>query len=138
MIRYSYAETDQTDTNKHHSIAPEISRGDDEQTYFATAPQLSELRISTFNSDLFSPNSDDNDDKDATMPDNASSRRSSRRQATCFGLGLGTFQYSLPEDETTSKSTITAPTEPTIRCTQRESSVTQLMADFAFLGEAVN
>jgi hypothetical protein len=132
LIRYSYAEQENPEANRHRSIVPEIEN----ETYFSAAPQLSELRISTFGSDLF--NVQDVDEAMKPKPDDASSRRSSRRQAACFGLGLG-FQYSFPADETTSKSTLSTQNdrpEPVIRH-QRESSVTQLMADFAFLGDAV-
>ncbi|KAF1914688.1 hypothetical protein BDU57DRAFT_301351 [Ampelomyces quisqualis] len=85
---------------------------------------LDDLRISTFSSDLFN--------LDIQHADSAP-----RRQAACFGLG---FQYSLPEDETTSKTTIKESTlrpEPSV---QRESSVSQLnglIYDFAYLGDAV-
>jgi hypothetical protein len=90
--------------------------------YLSTA--LDDLRVSTFGNDLFS--------LDIHHADSAP-----RRQAACFGLG---FQYSLPEDETTSKTTITESTlrpEPSV---QRESSVSQLnglIDDFAYLGDAV-
>lgn len=90
--------------------------------YLSTA--LDDLRVSTFGNDLFN--------LDIQHADSAP-----RRQAACFGLG---FQYSLPEDETTSKTTITESTlraEPTV---QRESSVSQLnglIDDFAYLGDAV-
>ncbi|KAL6707477.1 hypothetical protein ACN47E_004047 [Coniothyrium glycines] len=92
-----------------------------------TPPQLEDLRISTFGSDLFS--------LDIQHVDSAP-----RRQAACFGLG---FQYSLPEDETTSKTTshsenaLHLESRPSV---QRESSMSQLntlMADFAFLGDSV-
>jgi hypothetical protein len=97
----------------------------------STPPQLNELRISTFGSNLFS--------LDTHVPrSETSSRRSSRRQGACFGLG---FQYSLPEDETTSKTTLTNDEseqrlERTISV-QRESSMSALMEDFGFLGDAV-
>ena len=99
----------------------------------ATPPQLNELRISTFGSNLF--------DMDM-QHGGAGSRgsRSSRRQVACFGLGFES--YKLPEDESTSKVTITEPKlgpEPSIKH-DRGSSVSQmetLMNDFGFLGEAV-
>lgn len=92
-----------------------------------TPPQLDDLRISTFGSELFN----------LSVPSEDSTPR---RQATCFGLG---FQYSLPEDETASKITIQA--ENALRpdprpSVQRESSMSQLntlMSDFAFLGDSV-
>ncbi|KAH8731641.1 hypothetical protein GQ44DRAFT_767492 [Phaeosphaeriaceae sp. PMI808] len=90
----------------------------------ASPPQLDDLRISTFGSDLFN--------LDIQHADSAP-----RRQAACFGLG---FHYSLPEDETISKTTITQATlhaEPNV---QRESSIgqlTRLMDDFGYLGESV-
>lgn len=89
-----------------------------------TPPRLDDLRISSFGSDLFN--------LDIQHADAAP-----RRQAACFGLG---FQYSLPEDDTTSKTTITQSTllpEPNV---QRESSLSQLnglIDDFAYLGDAV-
>lgn len=93
----------------------------------ATPPQLDDLRMSTFGSDLFS--------LDIQHADAAP-----RRQAACFGLG---FHYSLPEDETTSKTTITEQTpglEAAPVNVQRDSSVGQfnrLMDDFGYLGDAV-
>lgn len=89
-----------------------------------TPPKLDDLRISSFGSDLFN--------LDIQHADAAP-----RRQAACFGLG---FQYSLPEDDTTSKITITQSKlrpEPNV---QRESSLSQLnglIDDFAYLGDAV-
>ncbi|KAH7406914.1 hypothetical protein DE146DRAFT_409290 [Phaeosphaeria sp. MPI-PUGE-AT-0046c] len=89
-----------------------------------TPPKLDDLRISSFSSDLFN--------LDIQHADAAP-----RRQAACFGLG---FQYSLPEDDTTSKATITQLTlrpEPNV---QRESSLSQLnglIDDFAYLSDAV-
>jgi hypothetical protein len=93
----------------------------------APPPRLEDLRISTpprladfaFGSDLFA--------LDIQHADSAP-----RRQAACFGLG---FQYSLPEDETTSKTTITQVAEPGVQV-QRESSMS-LMDEFGFLGGAV-
>ncbi|KAI8932922.1 hypothetical protein NX059_010394 [Plenodomus lindquistii] len=90
-----------------------------------TPPQLDIPRISAFGSEIFTA---------APQSDIAA-----RRQATCFGLG---FQYSLPEDETTSKTTITESVlqrEPAV-AGARESAVSQLgslIDEFAFLGEAV-
>jgi hypothetical protein len=89
-----------------------------------TPPKLDDLRISTFGPDLFNL-------------DIQHAESAPRRQAACFGLG---FHYSLPEDETTSKTTITQSTlqhEPSV---QRESSMSQLtglMDEFGYLGEAV-
>ncbi|RAR08912.1 hypothetical protein DDE83_005749 [Stemphylium lycopersici] len=143
LIRYSYASPEETAVSKHMSQVPEIQHitddeeeedEDSESNYrLSTPPQLNELRISTFGSDLFQPE---------TQYSDVSSRRSSRRQAACFGLG---FQYSLPEDETTSKSTLTE-TEVhaerlqraiSVRRESRMSQVNALMEDFAFLGDVV-
>jgi hypothetical protein len=102
----------------------------------ATPPQLNELRISTFGSSLF--------DMDMPHGDSGSREsrgsRSSRRQVACFGLG---FQgYKLPEDESTSKVTITEPKlrPESLSTHDRGSSVSQvetLVNEFGFLGEAV-
>jgi len=62
-----------------------------------------------------------------------------RRQAACFDLG---FHYTLPQDETTSKATITQSAmqcEPAV-ARQRQSAISQLnmlIDEFAFLGDAV-
>ncbi|KAI4711632.1 hypothetical protein J4E89_003073 [Alternaria sp. Ai002NY15] len=151
LIHYSYASPRQATSPKHVSTVPEIqtistdttdneeeeeSEEDVQSPYrLSTPPQLNELRISTFGSDLF---------KVETQHSDASSRRSSRRQAACFGLG---FQYSLPEHDVGSKttlaeSTVVAETERLQRSisVQRESSMSgvhALMEDFAFLGDAV-
>ena len=89
-----------------------------------TPPQLGDLHISTFGSDFF--------DLDVHCGDT-----SPNRQAACYGLGV----YSLPEDDTTSKTTITNTSlQDASFGVQRESSVsqlTELMDDFAFLGDAV-
>jgi hypothetical protein len=147
LIRYSYTEQENTDSTKHTSMVPEIVSHDADNEVFevfeeeeegthtsflsSTPPQLNELRISTFGSDLFS--------LDTHAPrSETSSRRSSRRQAACFGLG---FHYSLPDDETASKTTITEQVDEQrlerIISVQRESSMSALMEDFGFLGDAV-
>lgn len=166
LIRYSYADpTPSSPTQLSHllsqiqltttttlsspSTSSSSSNNDEEEEDYkqdtqsthriSTPPRLSELRISTFGSDLFSspPSS-------PHILSTTSSRRSSRRQAACFGLG---FQYSLPADETTSKSTL-AESEVTVErimhqrniSVHRESAVSQLdalMEDFGFLGDAV-
>lgn len=106
-----------------------ISEDDDFFTPFLspTPPQLDDLRISKFGSDLFNFDIKDRDS-------------GSHRQATCFGLG---FQYSLPEDEMSSGTNIKTDTglrvdlRPNV---QRESSMSQLntlMTEFAFLGDSV-
>lgn len=129
-VQYSFADpkdTPKCTTSFYESADAIVEDEDTHSTYLSsTPPQLDGLRISTFSPDLFSLDIQHTE----TAP---------RRQAACFGLG---FQYSLPEDETTSKTTITGSTlqrEPTIT-NSRESSVSQLstlMVDFAFLGEAV-
>jgi hypothetical protein len=94
----------------------------------ATPPRLESLRISAFGADLFNLDLQHVDAKP-------------RRQAACFGLG---FQgYSLPEDETASKTTIVAEStllpQHTVNV-KRESSVSQLeklMDDFSYLGDCV-
>jgi hypothetical protein len=117
---YTYAEPRST-------TEQDISAQDDELsiTHLSTTPpRLDDLRISAFGSDLLGL-------------DIQHAAEAPRRQAACFGLG---FQYSLPEGETCSKSTITAPElrpEPSV---QRESSVSQLnklMDEFGYLGDAV-
>lgn len=141
MIRYSYAESEGHDGYRPMSPTPDIHHMTDDEEEdsdlhyrLSTPPQLNELRISTFGSDLFQPR--------PQSPD-VSSPRSSRRQAACFGLG---FQYSLSEDDVRSKSTLT---EVDMHAEQlsrtvsvhRDSTMTQLnalMEDFAFLGDAVN
>lgn len=147
LIRYSYASPQLTKASKHMSTVPEITTidndtddNDDEEEEdiqspyrLSTPPQLNELRISAFGTDLF---------KVETHHSDASSRRSSRRQAACFGLG---FQYSLPEHDVTSKTSIAESTGQTERLeqtisVQRESSMSgvhALMEDFAFLSDAV-
>ncbi|KAF1837403.1 hypothetical protein BDW02DRAFT_140711 [Decorospora gaudefroyi] len=122
LLRVSYPDTDEenTTTTTKDTQRPHLS---------ATPPQLNELRISTFGSDLFP----------RCTSDTASSRRSSRRQATCFGLG---FQYCLPDDEQdVRKSSIEGEGKvgPGVGV-QRESSVSQIGAlvdEFGFLGEVV-
>ena len=102
----------------------------------ATPPQLNELRISTFGSNLF----DFENQQRGSNSRGSRGSHSSRRQVACFGLG---FQgYKLPEDESTSKVTITEPKlrpEPSFNH-NRGSSVSQmetLVNEFGFLGEAV-
>ncbi|KAJ4373216.1 hypothetical protein N0V83_003509 [Neocucurbitaria cava] len=134
-VRYSYVEqTSSSDDDKRtptiQAIDTDSSSSDEANTTYlsATPPQLDNLlRISTFGSDLFSLDIQHTD----TTP---------RRQAACFGLGF----YTLPDDETTSKTTITDAdvslhNAPTVNV-QRESSMSQLnklMDEFAFLGDAV-
>jgi hypothetical protein len=125
--RYSYM------ISQHESEADDVSSQEEEEeeeeeqtTGFlsATPPRLDDVRISAFGADLFS--------LDIQHADSAP-----RRQAACFGLG---FHYSLPDDDTTSKTTITESSlrpEPSV---QRESSLSQLnglINDFAYLGDAV-
>jgi hypothetical protein len=126
-MRYSFAapvcsdDHSNQDTDGGHTDAKS-------QHLSASPPQLDCLRLSTFGPDLFNLDIQHTDAKP-------------RRQAACFGLG---FQgYSLPEDETASKTTIT--TESTLLPqhtvnVKRESSVSQLeklMDDFSYLGECV-
>jgi hypothetical protein len=119
-LRYSYAE-------QSASSEDEVPTPDDDQMtphLSTTPPRLDDLRISAFGSDLFS--------LDIQHADSAP-----RRQAACFGLG---FQYSLPEDDTCSKTTITAPElrpEPTVQRDSSVSQLNQLMSDFGYLGDAV-
>jgi hypothetical protein len=157
LIRYSYTERENTDDTKRTCTLPEIVSHDADNEVFdvfgsseeqedenlrprylsSTPPQLNELRISTFGSDLFGLS-----DAQHTPRSETSSRRSSRRQAACFGLG---FQYSLPDDKTTSKTSIISDRDDEQRLSstisvQRESSMSQmnaLMEDFGFLGDAV-
>jgi hypothetical protein len=122
--RYSYM------ISQHESEEDDVSSQEEEEeeqtTGFlsATPPRLDDVRISAFGADLFS--------LDIQHADSAP-----RRQAACFGLG---FHYSLPDDDTTSKTTITESSlrpEPSV---QRESSLSQLnglINDFAYLGDAV-
>jgi hypothetical protein len=160
LIRYSCASPQQvqTDSSKHMSTVLDIQTIDSNYSYndtssnddddeeedddnpfpyrLSTPPQLNELRISTFGSDLFQV------ETTGQYSDVSSSRRSSRRQAACFGLG---FQYSLPEQDIGSKTTITESVgvserlEPTVsvRKERETSGVHALMEDFAFLGDAV-
>ncbi len=94
-------------------------------TYLSpTPPQLEDLRLSKFGSESF-----DLDIHHAETSPN--------RQAACFGLGV----YSLPKDETSSKSTITEKIaqESTLNAKRdsQMSQLTKLVDEFAFLGEAV-
>lgn len=126
-LRFSFAE-DAADSQRISTISEDeaITPADDHPTNYLTAtpPQLDDLRISTFGNDLFNLDIQHTD----TAP---------RRQAACFGLG---FHYSLPEDETDSKLTVTESNirpEPNV---QRESSMSQLnmlVNEFAYLGESV-
>jgi hypothetical protein len=115
-------------SNDHSQDVDAVGVDDQNYCLSATPPKLDSLRISAFGPDLFNLDIQHADAKP-------------RRQATCFGLG---FQgYSLPDDETTSKTTIA--TEPTLLPqhtvnVKRESSVSQLeklMDDFSYLGECV-
>jgi hypothetical protein len=126
-IRYSYRDTMSVFEHGHATLEDDVPSEQEEQTsgfLSATPPRLDDVRVSAFGSDLFS--------LDIQHVDSAS-----RRQAACFGLG---FHYSLPDEDTTSKTTITESSlqpEPNV---QRESSLSQLsglMNDFAYLGEAV-
>jgi hypothetical protein len=130
--------SDYMDSPDYDSAAPseELNDASEEEEaasshLSANPPQLDELRISTFGSTLF--------DLDL-QHGGAGSRgsRGSRRQVACFG-----FQgYKLPEDEATSKVTITEPKlrpEPSFKH-DRGSSVSQmetLVNEFGFLGESV-
>lgn len=126
-ILYSFVEETEDDKRTPTTLEHDgcIEDEDVQTVYFsATPPQLDDLRISTFGSDLFN--------LDIQHADSAP-----RRQAACFGLGV----YSLPDTETASKTTITESSlkEPTFNV-QRDSSTSQLnalMDDFAFLGESV-
>jgi hypothetical protein len=165
LIRYSYAEPQDTAittdaANRMSQLLPDIQHPtstsssdndddddeeDSESNYrLSTPPQLSELRISTFGSDLFASSLSSPSPSEPLFSD-VSSRRSSRRQAACFGFD---FQYSLPSDETTSKTTLASASEAHAEhilhqrnvSVHRESTVSQLdalMEDFAFLGDAV-
>lgn len=93
----------------------------------ASPPRLDELRLSSFGPNLFNLDIQHQE----TAP---------RRQAACFGLGFES--YKLPEDGSTSKTTITAATlgpGPAIKH-DRESSVShmaKLVNEFGFLGDTV-
>lgn len=160
LIRYSYAapqDAAATDPSSHRLISPPVpeiqhttmtddeadeAEDSDSPYRLSTPPQLDELRISTFGSDLFSSSSE-SPPAEPFFSD-TSSRRSSRRQAACFGLG---FQYSLPADETASKTTLTDEEAHAGRImhqrsisVHRENAMSRLdalMEDFAFLGDAV-
>ncbi|KAF2827854.1 hypothetical protein CC86DRAFT_347654 [Ophiobolus disseminans] len=89
-----------------------------------TLPTLDDLRISTFGTDLFN--------LDIQHADSAP-----RRQAACFGLG---FHYTLPEDDATSKTTLTESTfrpEPSVQRDSSMSHLTGLVEDFGYLGDSV-
>ncbi|OAL56395.1 hypothetical protein IQ07DRAFT_5958 [Pyrenochaeta sp. DS3sAY3a] len=117
------------------ATTPSASSPDDEDnaqpptvSLTTPAPQLDDLRISMFGPDLFN--------LDIQHADTAP-----RRQAACFGLGF----YSLPPDESGSKSTITSASieERGLGVKlqmQRGSGASQLgrlMDEFGFLGESV-
>ncbi|USP80182.1 hypothetical protein yc1106_07456 [Curvularia clavata] len=161
LIRYSYTEPASTSTsNRTSQLVPEIQHttpddSDDEEEAedhdspyrLSTPPQLDELRISTFGSDLFSTTPSSPPPSETLFSDTAP-RRSSRRQAACFGLG---FQYSLPttDVETTGKHSLSgadsaAHAERILHqrsvSLHRETAMSRLdalMEDFAFLGDAV-
>lgn len=144
LIRYSYAEQEHANPSDTPSVPemqnmiPDTDTDDHEAdsdshtpNLSSTPPQLSELRISTFGSDLFSPA------LNTGFSDTSSSSR--RRQAACYGLQ--SFQYSLPADETLSKNSLaeTAGLQQSFGV-ERSSNMSQanaLMEDFAFLGDAV-
>jgi hypothetical protein len=89
-----------------------------------TPPRLDDLRISAFGTDLFNL-------------DIQHFEAAPRRQAACFGLG---FEYSLPDDDIASKTTITNATlrpEPSMQRESSTSMLNQLMDDFGYLGDAV-
>jgi hypothetical protein len=130
-IRYSYIDSKATPEHVYTTLGDDVSSqgGNEEEEQLtdflsATPPRLDDVRISAFGSDLFT--------LDIQHVDSAP-----RRQAACFGLG---FQYSLPDDDTASKTTVTKSSllpEPNVK---RESSLSQLnglINDFAYLGEAV-
>lgn len=139
VTRYSYtsnsppchSERDSTLYERSDGIEEDVEKEVDDdldrKAYLSlTPPQLESLRISRFGSDLFDLAAQPND-------------MATRRQATCFGLG---FHYTLPQDETTSKTTITQSgmqCEPVV-AGQRQSTISQLsmlLDEFAFLGDAV-
>ncbi|KAL1592384.1 hypothetical protein SLS60_011463 [Paraconiothyrium brasiliense] len=94
----------------------------------AMLPKLEELHLSSFGPSLFN--------LDIQHADSAP-----RRQAACFGLG---FQgYKLPEDETSSRVTVTKTSLHSQLAIRhgRGSSISRnetLVNDFGFLGDAVN
>ncbi|KAF2845668.1 hypothetical protein T440DRAFT_258845 [Plenodomus tracheiphilus IPT5] len=145
--RYSYTSTSPPIDSKRatilyeesNDITEDPSEEDADDVQYQTpylspnAPQLEDLRISTFGSDIF-------DLETQQQPHHTdTTTTAARRQATCFGLG---FQYSLPDDETTSKSTITQSEvccEPVV-AGQRGSGVSlvnELIDEFGFLGDVV-
>ncbi|KAL5115686.1 hypothetical protein ACEQ8H_006398 [Pleosporales sp. CAS-2024a] len=120
-LRYSYAEPRSGDSEDE---APAPSDETNIDHLSMTPPRLEHFRISAFGPDLFN--------LEIKHADAAP-----RRQAACFGLG---FQYSLPEDDSGSKTTITAPELGPPPSMQRGSSVSQLnklMDEFGYLGDAV-
>jgi hypothetical protein len=123
-IRFSCFESKAENGHEFPLLDDSIITPDDQPATDYLSSALNDLRVSTFGSDLFN--------LDIQHADSAP-----RRQAACFGLG---FQYSLPEDETTSKTTITEATLRPELSVQRESSTSQLnglIDDFAYLGDAV-
>jgi len=138
VTRYSYTPASPPCDAKRATILCERSEDIDEhdeteiedydrKAYLSlTPPQLESLRISGFGLDLFDLAAQPND-------------MATRRQAACFDLG---FHYTLPQDETTSKATITQSAmqcEPAV-ARQRQSAISQLnmlLDEFAFLGDAV-
>lgn len=110
-------------TDSQHGI-DEVSESFD--SHFSRPPQLDSIRLSSFGPSLFL--------------DLQYEEAGPRRQAACFGYG---FQgYKLPEDETTSKATLTQSSLQSAPQIQQgpDSPVSQfetLMDDFGFLGESV-
>jgi len=127
-LHFSYEIQEPGSQRESTSIEHDIATPQEEEpavSYLSpTPPKLDDLRISTFGTDLFNL-------------DIQHAESAPRRQAACFGLG---FHYSLPEDDATSKTTITESTlqrEPSV---QRESSMSQLtglMDEFGYLGDSV-
>jgi hypothetical protein len=123
---YKYAEDDELDatTEKKYKGDPFVIESHD-----PSGPPTLRLPVPSFGPDMFQ--------LDLQRP-----RSMSHRQTACYGIS-GFQGYSLPQDETTSQTTITKtsspPAEPAI-AVERLSAVSQLdklMNDFGFLGEAV-
>ncbi|KAI0590240.1 hypothetical protein Alg130_02461 [Pyrenophora tritici-repentis] len=148
LIRYSYLSSSSQPQPQSHTSMPEMQNMIPDDTDISdhetdphhpnpssTPPQLSELRISTFGSDLFSPALNT---ALSHASSTTSSARSSRRQAACFGLQ--SFQYSLPGDEEMGSKASLAAGGVAAAAVERGSGVSEvnaLMEDFAFLGDAV-
>jgi hypothetical protein len=119
-LRYSYAELDFDSRHASTNVDEPTTT-----TFLSTTPpRLDDLRISAFGTDLFNLDIQHSD-------------AAPRRQAACFGLG---FQYSLPDDDVASKTTLTNATlrpEPSVQRESSASMLNQLMDDFAYLGDAV-